>query len=114
MTLTVPFNNTHFQPTHSGWDKRKTFILLSRLGRFALLFAYTTFPMWTSWLISQTGYRDITPNDMLIAMGWLPISAAIITLSFMKFGWKNKFKGVACFIFYNALALSGIAYFFGF
>ena len=113
MTLTASFNNTHFQSTHSGWNDRKTFILFSRLTRFALLFAYTTLPMWTTWLTSQAGYRDISSNDMLIAMGWLPISAAIITLSFMKFGWKSKFKGIACFIFYNALALSGIAYFIG-
>ena len=113
MTIATPLNNIPTQQFSCDRDKRKTFIFFSRLIRLILFFIYATLPMWATWMISQAGYRDITQHDMLIGMGWLPVSAAIITLSFMKFGWKNKFKGFACFIFYNALALSGIAYFIG-
>ncbi|MGL4666918.1 MAG: hypothetical protein ACRCWR_03200 [Saezia sp.] len=114
MTITAPLNCTGFKKNSTDTNNNRTFILFSRLIRLVLFFAYATLPMWATWLISQTGYRDIDPNDMLIAMGWLPISAAIITLSFMKFGWKEKCKGITCFIFYNAVALGGISYFIGF
>lgn len=113
MTLTTPLYCTHLQQGCSGAGDRKTFILISRVIRFILLFAYTTLPMWGTWVISQMGYREIMPDDMLLAMGWLPISAAIITLSFMKFGWKNKFKGTCSFIIYNAIALTSMIYFIG-
>lgn len=79
-----------------------------------LLFTYATFPMWLTWTCNHFGYREIVPNDVLLAMGWLPISAAIISLSFMKFGLKEKLKSIACFTLYNAIAISSILYFIGF
>ena len=111
MTLTSPLHMTNPHSTTDGNNRRKLAIFFSRLIRLSLLFAYTTAPMWTSWFMSQTGYRNIAPEDMLLAMGWLPISAAIIGLSFMKFSWQNKLKGTLSFIFLNAAAISVITYF---
>ena len=89
--------------------KRKISIFLSRAIRITLLFIYATWPMWSSWLADRLGYRDVSSFDLLFAMIWLPISGAIIALSFAKFGWKQKIKGLLSFIAYNAVTALGIS-----
>lgn len=89
-----------------GTHQNSTFIFFSRLVRFAFLFAYATLPIWVFQLVYSTNYYDISSTDMLLAMAWMPISGAIIALSFMKFGWKHKLKGLLLFITYNISIIS--------
>lgn len=87
-------------------------VMVSRLARLTLLFAYITLPMWASWLAYQNGYRAVSSSDMLVAMAWMPTGSAIIALSFMQFGWKQLFKGCAAFLALNSIALGTLLWLF--
>lgn len=78
-----------------------TFVFFSRLVRCTFLFAYATLPIWVFQFVYSTNYYDLSSIDMLLAMAWMPVSGAITALSFMKFGWKHKLKGLLLFIAYN-------------
>ena len=101
MTPSSSLTNYRMKTLPQDTRQNSTFIFFSRLVRFAFLFAYATLPIWVFQFVYSTNYYDISSTDMLLAMAWMPISGAIIALSFMKFGWRHKLKGLLLFITYN-------------
>lgn len=102
--LSIQNLHTQLTPAAQTVNNGSVFKNLLRITRLALLFAYISLPMWASWLGYYTNYREISSNDMLLAMAWMPISSAIIALSFMKDGRKHFFKASFVFVLLNAIA----------
>lgn len=57
---------------------------LLRISTLTLIFAYVSFPIWGAWLANYYHLYTVSPQDLLLMMCWMPISAGILGLSFIK------------------------------
>lgn len=55
-----------------------------RISALAFVFSYVTLPIWGTWLANYYHLHTVSPQDLLLMMCWMPISASILGLSFIK------------------------------
>lgn len=87
-------------------SQQETGVLLTSLKRIsivALVFAYVTLPIWGMWLASYYQLHTVSSRDLLLAICWMPASAAIIHLSFTKVRLHSAVS-LGIFIVLNTLA----------
>lgn len=93
-----------------GQEESVFLVSLKRVCILALAFAYVTLPMWGTWLASYYQLHTVSSRDLLLAICWLPASAAIIHLSFTKTRLHPAIA-LAVFTALNTLVFLAVWYF---